>query len=393
MSNAGKQYRSEMEFYTDRKSGRRIRQLTKSGDNFHFYFTENSFTAGDSEIIYCHFDNGNYTLKSAVCDLYAMDLTTGVRTQLTDLSKDFGSVSFLTKSVDSKYVIAKCDGDIYRFDRDTGALTLLYRTPADFENSGATISHDNKYLAITMIEKVKFDRTFASTNYDGFVEKFYGYKRGKMVLITMDGLYAETVLTDTHMINHVQFAPDTNEMIMFCHEGPWNMVAQRIWLFNTLTRTAVPCFRQKADDSVGHEFWTRDGLIFFDNRGKGHDGTITVDKTQATVMDSDGKDAIPWVGFADKSGSVVRRLELPYYCNHYHASKDNTRLVADAVNDIVLLDISTDKPAYEILCEHNTSWIAHDTHCHPTWSWSNDKILFASDRERTGYAQLYLIDM
>ena len=392
MSNVGKQYPSEMKLYTDPKTGRRIRKLTETGDNYHFYFTENSFTAGDNEILYCHTE---VPLKDGGGrgELYAMDLTTGVRTQLTDLCKDFKKVEFLTKSVDSKYIIAACNGDVYRIDRDTGAPTLLYKVPADFFISGATISHDNRYAVITVTEKVTFDRKFASTNYDGFTDRFYGYKRAKMVLLTMDGLYCETIMTDTHFINHVQFAPDTNEYLTFCHEGPWNLVTQRVWIFNMLTRTSYPCFRQRKDDSVGHEFWTRDGLIFFDNRGKGHDGTITVDKTQATVMDSEGDGAIPWVGFADKSGNVVRKLELPYYCNHYHANKDNTRLVADAVNDIVLIDISKEKPTYEILCEHNTSWIAHDTHCHPTWSWSNDKILFASDRDRQGYAQLYLIDM
>ena len=387
MSNAGKQYASEIEIYTDLKSGRRIKQLTKTVKNGHFYFTENSFTGGDKEIIYMHSDSGDFW------DLFSMDLDTGVRTQITDLSGDFERVAFITKSIDSECVLAGCDGDLYRFDRSTGLMTLLYKTPYDFKLTGATISFDKRYVAATFTEKVTYDRKFSPNNYDGFIERFYGFKRGKMVLLTLDGRYAETVMTDSHWINHVQFAPDTNEYIMFCHEGPWNLVSQRIWLFNTMTRTSQPCFRQKRDDSVGHEFWTQDGLICFDNRGKGHDGTITVDKTQATVMDSDGEDAIPWVGFADKSGQVIRRLDVPYYCNHYHGNKDNTKLVGDAVNDIVLIDISKDTATYEILCEHNTSWLGQGSHCHPTWSWSNDKILFASDKDKMSYPQLYLIDM
>ena len=70
---------------------------------------------------------------------------------------------------------------------------------------------------------------------------------------------------------------------------------------------------QEEDDSIGHEFWTRDGLVFFDNRGKGHDGTITSDKTQAVTVSSDGPDAIPWIGFADKENGFAVLLQ-PLSC-------------------------------------------------------------------------------
>jgi oligogalacturonide lyase len=110
-------------------------------------------------------------------------------------------------------------------------------------------------------------------------------------------------------------------------------------------------------------------------------------------MDYDGEEDIPKVGFIDKDCNLIRELELPYYCNHYHANIDNTKLVADAVNDLVLIDISTDEPKLEVLCEHNTSWRYQASHCHPTYSWSNDAILFASDCDCEGEPQLYLIKM
>ncbi|WP_396897324.1 oligogalacturonate lyase family protein [Neobacillus bataviensis] len=45
----------------------------------------------------------------------------------------------------------------------------------------------------------------------------------------------------------------------------------------------------------------------------------------------------------------------------------------------------------ETLCTHNTSWSTHQTHCHPTFSWDNKKILFTSDRE--GTTNLYLVNV
>lgn len=102
-------------------------------------------------------------------------------------------------------------------------------------------------------------------NYFGFKERFYAYKNSKLIIACMDGSGADVVFEDTHWMGHVQFAPDTNEFISYCHEGPWNYVQQRIWLFNTVTRHVKPCYVQAENDSIGHEFWTRDGLVFLDN--------------------------------------------------------------------------------------------------------------------------------
>ena len=392
MSNRGKEFRSEMRSFVDPPSGKTVTKLTESGFSYHFYFTENSFTAGDREIVYRHSETPWVQGERTRLELYAMDLESGIRTRLTDLSGEFESYSFQTKSVDSSFVLCICDGDLYRFDRAGGALSLLYRTPRDFKITGATISRDNRYIAITLCEKVDLGRTLSGTNYDGFSEQLYAHKRGRIVLLTADGREARLVHEDTHWINHIQFAPDTNEYLTYCHEGPWHQVHQRIWMFNTVLREALPCVRQKADDSIGHEFWTRDGLVFFDNRGAGHDGSITVDKTQAVATENSLGEVVPVVGFADKSGRIVRSLELPFYCNHYHASIDNRFLVGDAVEDLLLLDISGEVPTATCLAQHNTSWIAQHTHPHPTFSWSNDKILYASDEGKLGQSQLYLVE-
>ena len=119
-------------------------------------------------------------------------------------------------------------------------------------------------------------------------------------------------------------------------------MTQRIWLLDFAAREACPCFRQTEEDSVGHEFWTQDGYIFFDDRGPGHDGTITSDRTQAVAKDVQVNQnaMIPFVGLADRKGNVVKRIDMPFYCNHYHANPDNTVLVGDDVDDLVLVDIS-----------------------------------------------------
>ena len=367
MSKIGTQFASEMERYLDKKSGREVVQLTKSGSNWHMYFTDNSFTKGDKEIIYMHSEQ---TLKEKVeHDVFRLDLESGVRTQLTDFSSQFKKTGCYSKSPDSEYLVFVGDGDLYSMNLHTGDIALLYRCPIGFLLGHPSISFDKRYVAVAACDIPNIKKNYVNENYNGFKEAFYGHKVSYLIIAKMDGTGGEVVFEDTHWMGHVQFAPDTNEYLTYCHEGPWNYVQQRIWMFNTITRHVKPCFAQEENDSIGHEFWTRDGLVFFDNRGKGHDGTITSDKTQAVTVSSDGPDDIPWIGFADKACNLIRKMELPYYCNHYHANRDNTKLVADAVEDIVLIDIENDTPTIETLCEHNTSWRWQTVHCHRCWSW------------------------
>ena len=392
MSSIGKTFPSEMRTYTDKKSGREVVRLTASGANHHLYFTDNSFTLGDEEIVYLHSDKplGD---KGYRANLFRMDFNSGGREQLTDFETQFKAVGNFTKSMDSRYLVFVADENLYCIDQSTHKQMLLYMAPKGFRLSQPSISHDNRYVALAANEMVPDKNRHSGENYSGFADNFYDIKVGCIILVRMDGSGGTVVFEDTHWLGHVQFAPDTNEFLTYCHEGPWNYVQQRIWLLNTMTRHVKPCFRQGRDDSVGHEFWTRDGMIFFDNRGRGHDGTITSDKTQAVIVSEDGPDDIPWVGFADKDCNIVRRIQLPYYCNHYHANADNTRLVADAVSDIVLITIENDTPSIEVLCEHNTSWRWQAVHCHPCWSWANDKIIFASDCDAEGYPQIYMVKM
>jgi oligogalacturonide lyase len=184
---------------------------------------------------------------------------------------------------------------------------------------------------------------------------------------------------------------------MFCHEGPWNLVTQRMWLLDLASDSVMPLIRQAEEDAIGHEFWTQNGLIFFDNRGPGHDGTITSDRTQAVITEVavNENTMIPYVGLVDRSGDLLRRLDMPYYCNHYHADPGNRWLVGDDVDALVLIDLESQNedgtPPIETLCHHGTSWRTQSSHCHPTWDWDGSRILYASDVE--GKVNLYLLDM
>jgi oligogalacturonide lyase len=388
----GRTWRSELREHSDSKTGRTIQQLTSTGNNVHLYFTENSFTRDEaghsSTIIFTSdraADSDQAPHENPHYNLFRMNLDDGEIVQLTDEPAPIGSV---TKTPDSRIVVYTTGNTIKRLDTATGALDVVYEEHGAYSLGAPSISRNRRYIAFCRNEKVDVPR---GPNYTGFKDSFYLIKDGRLTLAYLDGSGSFDVFKDTHWLGHFQFCPDDSTLGIFCHEGPWNLVTQRIWILDFVAREARPCFRQQEQDSIGHEFWTQDGYIFWDNRGPGHDGTITSDRTQAvaTHVAVNEQTMIPFVGLSDRSGRLVRRLDMPYYCNHYHANPDNTTLVGDDVDDLVLIDISGDEASIEVLCTHGTSWHTQSSHCHPTWSWDGSQILYASDRG--GRVNLYLI--
>jgi len=385
----GQTWSSEIRKFKDEKTGRMIKQLTSVGNNVHLYFTENSFDAQKNEIIF-RSDRASGEDKApheySFHNLFRMDLETGEIVQLTDETESVGSV---TKTPDSRLVVYAVGNKIKKLDTESGEISTIYEETGNFSVGTPSISANRQYVAFRRNEKVDVPR---GPNYTGFKEHYYLVKDGRITLAYLDGSGWFDVFKDTHWLGHFQFCPDDPTLAMFCHEGPWHLVTQRIWLLDFVSREARPCFRQQEHDSIGHEFWTQDGYIFFDDRGPGHDGTITSDRTQAVATDVAVKESamIPFVGLADRNGNLVRRIDMPYYCNHYHANPDNTILVGDDVDDLVLIDISGDEARLEVLCNHKTSWHTSTTHCHPTWSWDGSRILYASDVG--GRVNLYLVE-
>lgn len=385
----GDTWLSEIREFKDAKTGRTIKQLTITGNNVHLYFTENSFDSVKNEIIFVS-DRASGEDKrpedSPCYNIFRMDLGTGLITQLTDEPRSVGGV---TKTPDSRLIVYTVGNQIKLLDTVTGANTVVYEETGNFSVGAPSIAANRRYIAFTRNEKVDAPR---GPNYTGFKESFYRIKDGRVTLAYLNGGGAFDVYKDTHWLGHFQFCPDDSTLATFCHEGPWNLVTQRIWILDFVSREAKPCYRQEEYDSIGHEFWTQDSYIFFDDRGPGHDGTITSSRTQAvaTEVPVNANAMIPFVGLADRHGNVVRRIDMPFYCNHYHANPDNTLLVGDDVDDLVLINISGDAAKLRVLCHHGTSWHTQSSHCHPTWSWDGTRILYASDFG--GKVNVYLVE-
>lgn len=387
---------SEFRTFKDEQTGRTITQLTTTGNNVHLYFTENSFDCNRNEIIFLsdrESGEDRAPREDPKYSLFRMNLDTGEMERLSDDVLD--GAGSATKTPDTALIAYRTADDCVRLlDTQSGKLTTLYERDPRFEIASVpSIASNRRYVAFCRNEITNDYIHYRGANYAGFKERFYRIKDGRITVAYTDGSGWHDIYQDTHQLGHFQFSPDDPTLGMFCHEGPWNLVKQRMWFLDFISRQSRPCFRQDEHDAIGHEFWTQDGLIFFDNRGPGHDGTITSHRTQAVVTDVPVNHNVmtPFVGLIDRTGTLVRKIDMPFYCNHYHANPDNTVLVGDDVDDLVLIDISGDEARLEKLCSHGTSWHTQSSHCHPTWSWDGRRILYASDKG--GRVQIYLIEL
>jgi oligogalacturonide lyase len=78
----GQRYTSEKEIVKDMKTGYSITRLTSgNSNNYHFYFTENSFISPDNKIVFLS-DRGSKC--KGHYNLFFMDLKTGEMLQLSD---------------------------------------------------------------------------------------------------------------------------------------------------------------------------------------------------------------------------------------------------------------------------------------------------------------------
>ncbi len=390
-----KKWGSEIRTFTDEKTGRTLKQLTTTGNNVHMYFTENSFVQGKNEIIF-QSDRASGENKAPHEDpcysIFRMNLDTGVIEQLSD--DKVRAPHSVTKTPDGQLIAYTTDHEVKVLNMDTGKTTVVYQETGSYKMASVpSIASNRRYLAFCRNEAAEAPIHYHGANYSGFKERFYAIKDGRITLAYIDGSGSFDVFKDTHQVGHFQFSPVDPTLGMFCHEGPWNLVTQRIWFLDFISREVRPCFRQDEQDAIGHEFWTQDGHVFLDNRGPGHDGTITSDRTQAVVKEVavNENTMIPFVALMDRDGNLVRKIDLPYYCNHYHANPDNTLLIGDDLDDLVLIDISGEKASHQVMCHHKTSWHTQSSHCHPTWDWDGSRILYASDFG--GRVQLYLLEM
>ncbi|MFN2109504.1 MAG: oligogalacturonate lyase family protein [Anaerolineae bacterium] len=366
--NLGSHWASELAVYTDPVSGATVRQYTNyKGHSNHFYFTYP-----------CWYDNGRkivfYSDRENRTNLFGVDLESGAITQLTDLDPALGEPGGLSKNP-AREEIYFTQGDVLTaLDLATLETRPLYTRPEGYRGGSANATADGKYICAGYTQDLS-DQFMVDLGhgYVGFRETWEAHPHSLVMKIPVDGGEPELVYTENYWLGHFNASPTLPNIVTFCHEGPWNLVENRIWGLDLDTGKVWQIRPNAPDEAIGHEYWMSDGEHI------GYHGTTPAGPVYGAIR-YDNTD----------------QVEAPFegHCWHFHSYMlDLVIGDGDARNPYLLLwrfkDGQFQGP--KVLAWHRGSFHIQRVHIHPCFNAEGTQVVYTADPQ--GYGQVFVVDV
>ncbi|MBW7995493.1 MAG: hypothetical protein FVQ81_02755 [Candidatus Glassbacteria bacterium] len=360
----GKVYPSEMKRIISPESGLTVVQFTTAAsEDHHLYFTNNDLSNDCRKIVFNSDRSGSW-------NIFYGDLETGKFTQLTDCQDLKVHTPCFAPGRGEVYFI---DGRVVKSVNTSNFQEKeLFTIPDGFTgNTILSITSDEKNLVFGYSQELEL-KTQTKVIYSSQKEHWAAKPLSILVRVATDGSESTEFFRENAWFTHVQTSPTDPELVLFCHEGPWKNVAQRMWLIRTdgsgkrkLRVEEVP------QVSIGHEYWFGDGVRV------GYHGT-----------DKRGE----FIGIIDINTGA--RLEIPTKDSqfHNHGSSDSKLIVGDGTAEKPYLTIYKRdginlKPRK--IFRHGGKFSRQIAHPHPRFSPDDKMITFTSDSG--GDCNVYLL--
>lgn len=359
---------SESRTYRDRRTGVSVRQLTSYlGHSHHIYFTNLGWWDENRRILIG-------THRGGVRHLGSIELESGEITLLHQNSGTEYEAAEASPVRPEAYFAAGTT--LNALNLLNGEERTLYTAPDGWTFTNVNATCDGEYVCTAIREPKDLGIEMDLGNgYVGFKELFESHPRSRILKVPVDGGPVEVLHEEDNWITHINTSPTLPDVLTFCHEGPWDLVKQRMWTLNLASGAVAKLREQGPGEAMGHEYWMADGETV------GYHGY------------SDGK---PLYGFIRYDNTNALELPFPYDSNHYH-SLDTDLIVGDGAqypNTPWLLLYKRNGDVFEaprILGIHRSSRNSQILHVHPCFSPDGSKVLFTSDQ--SGYGQIYLADL
>jgi oligogalacturonide lyase len=158
---------------------------------------------------------------------------------------------------------------VYATHIDSKKTRRVFVFPADFKADITTLNADETQLggALGSDAEKEIYRQFPA-KHDYFTRIYEAKLPRTLFMVSTDGKgQVSKLFTDKAWLNHVQFSPTEPNLLMFCHEGPWEKV-DRIWTIDTKTKAVKLIHKRTLDREIaGHEWFGADGkTIWFDHQ-------------------------------------------------------------------------------------------------------------------------------
>jgi oligogalacturonide lyase len=367
---AGSRWDPELKVFKDPVSGATVRQYTGYlGHSSHFYFTYPCWFDQNRKILFSS-DRENRT------NFFSADLQSGEILQLTDLDPARGlpNVFMINKNPAREETYFLQGRILQALDLQTLALREVFCVPDGYIGEGCCATADGKSLVIGMYQDLS-DRfmTDLDNGYVGFEAYWEAHPHSIIYQLDLDSGDLKVIYEDDVWMGHFNPSPVVPEVMTFCHEGPWELVDNRIWGLNLLNGEVWKIRPTRPGEAVGHEYWMPDGIHI------GYHGKI---------------------GGAPVYGSIAYDnsdlVEAPFAYNSWHNHSYHLDLIVGdgaADNPYLLLwryrDGQFEGP--KILAWHRGSFHTQRVHVHPCFSPDGKQIIYTADPQ--GYGQIFMVDI
>ncbi len=347
----------------DEVTGRSYAQITKGeGNNKHVYFNRLNFV-----------DNGRYLLinsdRTGSWQIYAYDLQKERIRRLTDCTLDPGR-----PSVDPyRPLIYYTQGDlVYQLNIETLEEKLIHthETPETGQFVLLDISRDGQYLGF--MEMGAYEH--AEDGPADFVRRYEVRPLCSFWVMTSDGAKVWKAHEEKRNLQHLLFCPTDPTTLLFCYEGPWDRVEQRLWLMKWDGSNIRPLrYQEHPDIRIGHEYWLDDGR------------SVAYAYTCPAL---DEPTSVRMVDVATGRETII--TEHPF-C-HFINDREGRWIVGDDPQYVTLLNLATNELT-PLAAHHQELTIANTLyHPHPAFSPDGSRIVFCR-RDAAGNNDVCLISM
>ena len=328
--------------YRDDLTGRLVRRLTSPQyRSHHQYFYMNMWTP-DSRRVLVTSNRGDGMYRH-----YLIDVHSGQGRCVTDVEHVEANHSDIAP--DGQSMLYSVGSELRRRNLSDLSEQVVYRRDEAWNSSSA--GGQGIYFGVlpdhtraVMVEMHRDDHLNPKEGWDTWRGQMESRPRCRLVELDLRTGKANVIHEDHNWLGHPQYQPGGGT-IMFCHEGPWELVDSRLWFIDPDGSNLRQGRLRAADrppgkgELWGHEFWlpdgSRAGYVYFPHT-YGVDGTLRLldplTLHEETMMPMDAY-------------------------SHFIANHDFSMIVADThvpIGDsIFLVDIATRRPS--VLCRHASS--------------------------------------
>jgi oligogalacturonide lyase len=260
--------------WIDKDTHHKIVRLTRiEGSNSSFYFHNNPFYETKEGTMMVFFNTKNHSTQE-----YAVNLKTFKTDQLTNirqatpqevanhvvlLDRERNGHDGETLSPKSHNLYYQVLDSVFVTNMDTKKTKLFYVFPKDFPGAIFTLNANETELAGLCSPQAD---EIAKKYPDGAGNMVYNaHVPHTIFTINIATKKLNIIREENNYLNHIQFSPTDPNLLMFCHEGPWQAV-DRIWVVDIKTKEIKLMHKRSMPNEIaGHEFFSPDGkMIWFD---------------------------------------------------------------------------------------------------------------------------------